>query len=242
MFPTPYQTQPLILEKVNKITIAIDGYSSCGKSTLAKTLAKSIGYNYVDTGAMYRCVTLYALENDIIKNDNADEEALVAQLDDISVTFQITGPLKESNACLNGVNVEEIIRGMVISGHVSQISTIREVREKMVAMQQRMGKEKGVIMEGRDIGTVVFPDAELKVFMTASMEVRVKRRYDEMLAKGLDVSSEDVKENVLSRDYEDTHRKYSPLLKAADAVVLDNSEMSKEEQLDFMLKLVKERT
>jgi len=227
---------------VNKITIAIDGYSSCGKSTLAKTLAKNIGYSYVDTGAMYRCVTLYALENDIIKNAKVDEESLVGQLDDISITFQLTGLLKESNACLNGVNVEETIRGMTISRNVSQISTIREVREKMVAMQQRMGKEKGVIMEGRDIGTVVFPDAELKVFMTASMEVRVKRRYDEMIAKGIDVSSEDVKENVLSRDYEDTHRKYSPLVQAEDAVVLDNSEMSREEQLNFILKLVKERT
>ena len=227
---------------MNKITIAIDGYSSCGKSTLAKTLAKNIGYSYVDTGAMYRCVTLYALENDIIENAKVDEESLVGQLDDISITFQLTGLLKESNAYLNGVNVEETIRGMTISRNVSQISTIREVREKMVAMQQRMGKEKGVIMEGRDIGTIVFPDAELKVFMTASMEVRVKRRYDEMIAKGIDVSSEDVKENVLSRDYEDTHRKYSPLVQAEDAVVLDNSEMSREEQLNFILKLVKERT
>jgi len=209
---------------------------------MAKTLAKSIDYNYVDTGAMYRCVTLYALKNDIIKNAKVDKESLVAQLGDISITFQISGPLRESNVYLNSVNVEETIRGMDVSRNVSQISTIREVREKLVAMQQRMGKENGIIMEGRDIGTVVYPDAELKVFMTASIEVRVTRRYDEMLSKGLNVSAEEVKENVLSRDYEDTHRKYSPLIQAEDAVVLDNSEMSREEQLNFMLKLVKERT
>jgi len=227
---------------VNKITIAIDGYSSCGKSTLAKTLAKSIDYSYVDTGAMYRCVTLYALENGIIKNDQVDKESLVGQLDDISISFQHSEQLKESDAYLNGVNVEETIRGMDISNHVSQISIIKEVREKMVAMQQKMGKETGVIMEGRDIGTVVFPDAELKVFMTASIEVRVKRRYDEMQAKGLHVSVDDVKENVLSRDYEDTHRKHSPLVQADDAVVLDNSDLSEEDQLNFMLKLVEQRT
>jgi len=227
---------------VNKITIAIDGYSSCGKSTLAKTLAMSIDYSYVDTGAMYRCVTLYALENGIIKNDQVDKESLVGQLDDISISFQHSEQSKESDAYLNGVNVEETIRGMDISNHVSQISIIKEVREKMVAMQQKMGKEKGVIMEGRDIGTVVFPDAELKVFMTASIEVRVKRRYDEMQAKGLHVSVDDVKENVLSRDYEDTHRKHSPLVQADDAVVLDNSDLSEEDQLNFMLKLVEQRT
>ncbi|HIA05376.1 MAG TPA: (d)CMP kinase [Flavobacteriales bacterium] len=227
---------------MNKITIAIDGYSSCGKSTLAKTLAMSIDYSYVDTGAMYRCVTLYALENGIIKNDQVDKESLVGQLDDISISFQHSEQSKESDAYLNGVNVEETIRGMDISNHVSQISIIKEVREKMVAMQQKMGKEKGVIMEGRDIGTVVFPDAELKVFMTASIEVRVKRRYDEMQAKGLHVSVDDVKENVLSRDYEDTHRKHSPLVQADDAVVLDNSDLSEEDQLNFMLKLVEQRT
>ena len=227
---------------MNKITIAIDGYSSCGKSTLAKTLAKSIDYSYVDTGAMYRCVTLYAIENGIIKNDQVDKESLVGQLDDISISFQHSEQSKESDAYLNGVNVEETIRGMDISNHVSQISIIKEVREKMVAMQQKMGKETGVIMEGRDIGTVVFPDAELKVFMTASIGVRVKRRYDEMQAKGLHVSVDDVKENVLSRDYEDTHRKHSPLVEADDAVVLDNSDLSEEDQLNFMLKLVEERT
>ena len=227
---------------MNKITIAIDGYSSCGKSTLAKTLAKSIDYSYVDTGAMYRCVTLYALENGIIKNDQVDKESLVGQLDDISISFQHSEQSKEADAYLNGVNVEEIIRGMNISNHVSQISIIKEVREKMVAMQQKMGKETGVIMVGRDIGTVVFPDAELKVFMTASIEVRVKRRYDEMQAKGLHVSVDDVKENVLSRDYEDTHRKHSPLVQADDAVVLDNSDLNEEDQLNFMLKLVEERT
>ena len=232
----------MILKKVNKITIAIDGYSSCGKSTLAKTLAKSIDYSYVDTGAMYRCVTLYAIENGIIKNDQVDKESLVGQLDDIRISFQNTEQSKESDAYLNGVNVEETIRGMDISNHVSQISIIKEVREKMVAMQQKMGKGKGVIMEGRDIGTVVFPDAELKVFMTASIEVRVKRRHDEMQAKGLHVSVDDVKENVLSRDYEDTHRKHSPLVQADDAVVLDNSDLSEEDQLNFMLKLVEERT
>ena len=227
---------------MNRITIAIDGYSSCGKSTLAKTLAHEIGYSYVDTGAMYRCVTLYALSNGLINNDQVDTEGLVAQLDQITISFENSETSKASDAFLNGNNVEETIRSMDISNHVSKISVIKEVREKMVAMQQRMGAKKGVIMEGRDIGTVVFPHAELKVFMTASIDVRVKRRYDEMVAKGQDVSSEEVKQNVLSRDYEDTHREHSPLIQADDAIVLDNSDLSREDQLDFMLKLVKERT
>lgn len=227
---------------MNKITIAIDGYSSCGKSTLAKNLAQAIGYSYVDTGAMYRCVTLYALSNGLIKDDTVDIEGLVSQLDEIHISFEHTEQSKQSDANLNGVNVEETIRSMNISNHVSKISVIKEVREKMVAMQQKMGDEKGVIMEGRDIGTVVFPNAELKVFMTASIDIRVKRRYDEIKAKGLSISSDEVKENVLSRDYEDTHREHSPLVQADDAVVLDNSDLSREDQLNFMLKLVEKRT
>ena len=227
---------------MKKITIAIDGYSSCGKSTLAKALAKSLQYSYVDTGAMYRCVTVFALENGMIENGEVDRDKLVNKLDDIDISFRNAEHSTASESYLNGVNVEDKIRGMNISNHVSKISIIKEVREKMVAMQQKMGRDKGIIMEGRDIGTVVFPNAELKVFMTASIEVRVHRRYDEMKAKDIDVSLEEVKENVLSRDYEDTHREESPLVKAHDAILLDNSELTHEDQLNFVLNLVNKIT
>ena len=226
---------------MKKITIAIDGYSSCGKSTLAKSLAKNMGYHYVDTGAMYRCVTLYALDNGMISNGEVDAKMLIQCLSEISISFQSQVGSDTSESYLNGLNVEETIRGMRISNHVSKVSVIKEVREKLVEMQQGMGRDKGVIMEGRDIGTVVFPDAELKVFMTASLNIRVQRRYEEMISKGLEVSLEEVKENVLSRDYEDTHRTESPLLQAKDAIVLDNSELTEEDQLNVVLKLIEER-
>ena len=226
---------------MKKITIAIDGYSSCGKSTLAKNLANSIGYNHVDTGAMYRCVTLYAMNNQMIENGEVDSELLTANLDNIVIDFRRKEGSTVSDSYLNGVNVEETIRGMHVSNHVSKISVIKEVRDKMVEIQRKMGSEKGVVMEGRDIGTVVFPDAEIKVFMTASIDVRVQRRYDELKSKGREVSMEEVKENVLYRDYEDTHREESPLAQAEDAIVLDNSEMTREDQLNFTLKLFAER-
>jgi len=227
---------------LKKITIAIDGYSSCGKSTLAKNLAKSIGYKHVDTGAMYRCVTLYAMNNQMIENGEVNSELLISNLNDIVIAFKRKAGSAVSESYLNGVNVEETIREMRISNHVSKVSVIKEVRKKLVDMQQQMGREKGVVMEGRDIGTVVFPNAELKVFMTASIDVRVQRRYDELKAKGQEVSIEEVKENVLNRDYVDSHRKESPLVQAEDAIVLDNSEMTREDQLNFTLKLFEERT
>lgn len=227
---------------MKKITIAIDGYSSCGKSTLAKTLAQNISYAHVDTGSMYRCVTLYAQKNGLIENDLVDVVGLISQLEKINISFQRIEGSNSSEVYLNGVNVEDPIRRMEVSNDVSKISVIKAVREKMVHMQQAMGLDKGIVMEGRDIGTVVFPNAELKIFMTASIEIRVQRRFDELKAKGLDNTLEEVKENVISRDHEDTHRKESPLLQANDAVVLDNSHMTRDEQLDFVLKLVEERT
>ncbi|MBL4656650.1 MAG: (d)CMP kinase [Flavobacteriales bacterium] len=227
---------------MGKIIIAIDGYSSCGKSTLAKTLAKEIGYAHVDTGSMYRCVTLYAQDNGLIENEAVDTTGLINQLDKIEISFEKIVGSSSSLVYLNGVNVEDQIRGMNVSIDVSKISVIKEVRDKMVAMQQRIGRDKGVVMEGRDIGTVVFPDAELKIFMTASIDIRVQRRFDELQSRGLNNTLQEVKDNVISRDYEDTHRTESPLVQAEDAVVLDNSDMSRDEQLEFVFQLVRERS
>lgn len=224
---------------MQKITIAIDGYSSCGKSTLAKALAHKLGYNYIDTGAMYRSVTLFALRNNIIDKDHKiDLEALLNALPAIDVKFVLNPQTHHSDAYLNDENVERDIRSMLVSGNVSKISAIKEVREKMVALQRKMGKGKGVILDGRDIGTHVFPKAELKLFMTADTDVRAKRRQDEYSSKGQYFSLEDVKHNLLQRDHEDIHRKESPLIKAEDAIVIDNSDITREEQLEFVLKLI----
>jgi cytidylate kinase len=225
----------------SKITIAIDGYSSCGKSTIAKALAAQLSYSYVDTGAMYRAVTLYCLQHGIIKDGAFVESEVVRALDDITLTFQFNPNTKTSETFLNGVNVEREIRRMEVSNLVSPISKIVAVRKRMVDLQREMGKDKGVVMDGRDIGTNVFPDAELKIFMTADPDVRVQRRLDELTSKGEFISKDDVRANLMSRDYEDTHRKENPLIKADDAVVLDNSELNREEQLEFVLRLVKER-
>ena len=225
----------------SKITIAIDGYSSCGKSTIAKALAAQLSYSYVDSGAMYRAVTLYCLQHGIIKDGAFVESEVVRALDDITLTFQFNPNTKTSETFLNGVNVEREIRRMEVSNLVSPISKIVAVRKRMVDLQREMGKDKGVVMDGRDIGTNVFPDAELKIFMTADPDVRVQRRLDELTAKGEFISKDDVRANLMSRDYEDTHRKENPLIKADDAVVLDNSELNREEQLEFVLRLVKER-
>lgn len=225
-----------------KLTIAIDGYSSCGKSTLARTLASRIGYKYIDTGAMYRAVTLYCLRNGIIKPEGSFEDSeIVKALDHIHVSFEYNPHHKASDTILNGENVEHDIRSMEVSSLVSPVSAIPEVRKKMVALQRKMGKGKGVVLDGRDIGTNVFPDAELKVFMTADTEVRVQRRYDELHAKGVKASLAEVRENLIARDHEDSTRKTNPLRKAADAIVLDNSDLDKEEQLQFVLRLVEER-
>ncbi|CAN5914765.1 (d)CMP kinase [soil metagenome] len=226
---------------MNPITIAIDGYSSCGKSTIAKALAAQLGYSYVDTGAMYRAVTLFCMEHGLIKDGAFDEHEVVLALEEIHLTFMFNANTKSSETFLNGKNIEKEIRTMRVSSVVSPISKIHDVRVHLVALQREMGKNKGVVMDGRDVGTNVFPDAELKIFMTADPDVRTHRRYDELAAKGMKISFEEVRENLLSRDYEDTHRKENPLLKAHDAIVLDNTDMTREEQLEFVRKLVEEK-
>ena len=222
---------------MKKITIAIDGYSSCGKSTMAKDLAREIGYIYVDSGAMYRAVTLYALDNGIIQEDGKiDEPRLRGEMKNIQISFQFNPNRGRPDTYLNGILVEDRIRTLEVSNHVSPIATLGFVREEMVRQQQRMGQEKGIIMDGRDIGTTVFPDAELKIFVTASTEVRAKRRYDELTAKGETCNMEEILRNVEERDYIDTHRDISPLRQADDAIVLDNSHLTIPEQKQWLIR------
>lgn len=224
---------------MQKITIAIDGYSSCGKSTLAKALAHRLHYKYIDTGAMYRAVTWFALQRDYVNAEgHFDIDAIIGTLPDIDITFGLNEETHHSDVFLNGVNIETSIRTMAVSKLVSKVSGIKQVREKMVALQRQMGKSKGVVLDGRDIGTTVFPKAELKLFMTADNEVRAKRRMDEYSSKGQYFSIDEVMQSLKERDHNDTTRKESPLTKADDAVVLDNSELSREEQLDFVVKLI----
>ncbi|MDI1353288.1 MAG: (d)CMP kinase [bacterium] len=224
---------------MQKITIAIDGFSSCGKSTLAKALAQKLGYHYIDTGAMYRAVTWFAYQNGFIKEDGSmDGEAIVAALPVIDIRFAINAETHNSDVYLNDVNVEHEIRSMLVSKLVSKVSTIKEVRHKMVALQRTMGGKKGVVLDGRDIGTHVFPKAELKLFMTADYDIRAKRRLDEYSSKGQYFSLEEVLHSLKERDHEDLTRKENPLIKADDAVILDNSELNREEQLEFVLKLI----
>ncbi len=218
---------------MGKITIAIDGYSSTGKSTLAKRLASALNYVYVDTGAMYRAVTLYAIQNNHVENQD-DIETLVKDLPKVNLKFVPNADLGISEMYLNGINVEKEIRTMKVSNQVSKVATIPEVRHKLVEMQQKMGDEKGIVMDGRDIGTVVFPNAELKIFMTASPETRATRRYKELLDRGEVVSFEEVLENVQKRDFIDSTRETSPLRKADDAIEFDNSDMGIEEQFERM--------
>ncbi len=224
-----------------KIVIAIDGHSSCGKSTVAKQLAKLLGYIYLDSGAMYRTVTLFALRNQLAGNGEVEEQALIDRLDEITIEFRLNKTTRENETYLNGENVEEEIRQLPVASHVSPVATIREVRKAMVKQQQEMGKNKGIVMDGRDIGTVVFPNAELKIFMTASAEVRAQRRYDELTAKGQTMSFEDILKNVEDRDRIDSGRKESPLKQADDALILDNSYLNREEQLEWALTKAKER-
>lgn len=225
-----------------KITIAIDGFSSTGKSTIAKELARYLGYIYVDTGAMYRAVSLYALQQKIIGKDHFEVARLIQELPNITLQFQYNEKLGFAEMYLNGVNVEKEIRTLEVSGYVSRVAEISEVRAKLVQQQQEMGKNKGVVMDGRDIGTVVFPDAELKIFMTASPATRAQRRFDELTAKGDAVQYDEVLENVIQRDHIDTNRKDSPLVKAEDAIEIDNSHLTREEQFDTVLELVSEVT
>lgn len=219
---------------MKKITIAIDGYSSCGKSTMAKDLAREIGYIYIDSGAMYRAVTLYCLENNLFTEEGIDTDALQKRMPEIKITFQLNPETQRPVTYLNGVNVEDRIRTMEVSSHVSPVAALGFVREAMVHLQQEMGNTKGIVMDGRDIGTVVFPDAELKIFVTASAEIRAQRRYDELKAKGQEVSFEEILKNVKERDYIDQNRAVSPLRQAEDAILLDNSYLTIEEQKQWL--------
>ena len=227
---------------MKKITIAIDGFSSCGKSTMAKDLAKKLGYVYVDTGAMYRTVTLYAMRNGLFNADGSVKTAdLERQMNKINITFKLNKTAERPNTYLNNELVENDIRTLEVSNHVSQIAAVPFVREAMVAQQQRMGKDKGVVMDGRDIGTTVFPEAELKVFVTASAEVRAQRRYDELKEKGMPADFNDILKNVQERDYIDSHREVSPLRKAPDAIELDNSHMTIAEQSAWLMAQVEQK-
>ncbi|MBR2151406.1 MAG: (d)CMP kinase [Prevotella sp.] len=220
---------------MKKITIAIDGHSSCGKSTMAKDLAREVGYVYVDTGAMYRSVTLYALRNGLFTADGIDEAGLRKQMADIHISFKFNAETGRPDTYLNGELVEQEIRTMEVSNHVSPIAALGFVREAMVAQQQEMGLGGGVVMDGRDIGTVVFPNAELKIFVTASAEVRAQRRFDELKGKGMDADYDEILKNVQERDFIDSHREVSPLRKADDAIELDNSNMTIAEQKQWLI-------
>ncbi len=224
-----------------KITIAIDGFSSTGKSTIAKQLAKHLGYVYVDTGAMYRAVAYFAMKGGMIDKDRFDVENLIWNLDKIKIGFKYNPDLGYSETYLNDENIEKQIRTIEVSQFVSKVAEISEVRAKLVEQQQEMGKNKAIVMDGRDIGTVVFPDAELKLFVTSDPNVRAKRRFDELIAKGDNVTFEEVLKNVTERDYIDTHREDSPLVKADDAIEIDNSYLTKEEQFALILDLVNEK-
>ncbi len=220
---------------MKKITIAIDGFSSCGKSTMAKDLAKEIGYVYIDTGAMYRAVTLYALRKGLITSEGIDFDKLREEMDSIMITFVLDPESGRPQTYLNGECVEKEIRTMDVSSHVSPVAAQSFVRTAMVDLQRIMGEAKGVVMDGRDIGTVVFPDAELKIFVTASDEIRAKRRYDELTAKGEACDFQEIKHNIQERDRIDTTRKISPLRQADDAIVLDNSQMTIDQQKQWLL-------
>jgi CMP/dCMP kinase len=225
---------------MKKIIIAIDGHSSCGKSTLAKSLARELEYTYIDSGAMYRAVTLFALRNGLIVNGKVDEEKLVSKLSELKITFKWDKNTEKNTTYLNGENVEDEIRQLQVSNNVSPISAIAGVRREMVKKQRGNSQNKGIVMDGRDIGTVVFPDAELKIFMTASPEIRAERRYMELKGKGTEVDFFEILKNVEARDSIDSSREVSPLKKASDAIVLDNSHLTREEQLQWSLNKVKE--
>ena len=227
---------------MKKITIAIDGFSSCGKSTMAKMLAKEVGYIYVDTGAMYRAVTLFAMRNGMITpNGEVNRDELKQKMQTLRVEFKLNEQTGRAETYLNGENVENEIRGMEVSSHVSAIAAIDFVRTALVEQQQRMGRDKGIVMDGWDIGTVVFPDAELKVFVTASAEIRAQRRFDELKGKGVEANFDEILNNVQQRDYIDSHREVSPLRKADDAIELDNGELTIAQQLQWLVERFEER-
>lgn len=228
---------------MKKIIVAIDGHSSCGKSTMAKDLAREVGYIYVDTGAMYRTVTLFAMRNNLFDAEgNINTERLEQLLPEVKISFKLDPETSRPMACLNGEVVEQEIRSLEVSQHVSPIAALPFVRAKLVEQQQAMGKEKGIVMDGRDIGTVVFPEAELKIFVTASAEIRAQRRYKELQAKGMPADFDDILKNVEERDYIDSHRATSPLRQADDALVLDNSHLTIEEQKKWLMEKFNEKT
>lgn len=227
---------------MKKIIVAIDGHSSCGKSTMAKQLAQKVGYIYVDTGAMYRAVTLFAMRNGMIdESGHVDNERLKKSIEDINITFKINAETSLPETFLNEQCVERDIRTIEVSQNVSKIAALGFVREQMVEQQQRMGEAKGIVMDGRDIGTAVFPQAELKIFVTASANVRAQRRYDELQQKGMSADYDEILKNVVERDYIDTHREISPLKQAPDAILLDNSNMTREEQNEWLYKAFLEK-
>ena len=229
------------MKVTRKIIVAIDGHSSCGKSTVAKDLAKVLSIAYIDTGAMYRAVTLYALQNNLIDNNIVDEKGIVESLSNISVSFTFNSETKSNETFLNGKNVEKDIRTLEVSNKVSYVSAIGSVRKQLVEWQRDMGSKQSVVMDGRDIGTVVFPNADIKIFMTASDEVRAKRRFDELTSKGENVTMDEVLNNIKERDYIDSTRAESPLRKAEDAILLDNSKMSIEDQFDWIIKKMRSK-
>ncbi|HEX2970095.1 MAG TPA: (d)CMP kinase [Bacteroidales bacterium] len=221
-----------------KLTIAIDGYSSCGKSTFAKAIAKEMGYIYIDSGAMYRAVTLYCLRKNLAGSNFIDKDGIVSDLGNIHIDFVYNPDLDMYDTYLNSENVEREIRSLEVTSHVSRISQIQEVRTRMVELQRQMGVFKGIVMDGRDIGTVVFPDADIKIFMTASVEIRAKRRYDELKAKGIVTDPEEVKNGIIARDIADENRDISPLRRADDAIILDNSRMSVSQQMMWVKEII----
>ncbi|MDR2065210.1 MAG: (d)CMP kinase [Prevotellaceae bacterium] len=223
--------------KGKKIIVAIDGYSSTGKSSFARQIAQNLSYIYVDTGAMYRAVTLYCIENNFIGNCGLNVDKIIGNLKKINIKFVFNDKNGKSETFLNGKNIESKIRNVEVSNHVSAVSAIPEVRTQMVELQQEMGKNKGIVMDGRDIGTVVFPDAEIKIFMTAKPEIRARRRYLELLQNGENVTLQEIEKNIRKRDYIDTHRNTSPLKKADDAIILDNSDISIDEQMQWFEKI-----
>ncbi len=221
--------------------IAIDGHSSCGKSTIAKSIANKYGMRYIDTGAMYRAITLYFMRNDIIKDHIVHTDNLLQLLNEISISFMFNSATKKSVTILDGENVEDLIRGIEVSDNVSIVSQIKEVREKLIVLQQEIGKSKNVVMDGRDIGTKVFPDAELKLFVTARAEIRARRRYNELIIKGCDVSFDEVLKNLNARDDYDVNRNINPLVKAKDAILIDNSDLSIKDQNLLVESLINEK-
>jgi cytidylate kinase len=224
-----------------KLIIAIDGYSSCGKSTFARLIAKEMNYIFIDSGAMYRAVTLYCMRKNYITNTGINTSAILSEIRDIHIDFVFSPDLNEYETFLNSQNVEKEIRSMEVTAHVSKISQIHEVRERLVELQREIGVAKGIVMDGRDIGTVVFPDADIKIFMTASVDIRAKRRHEELKNKGINVNFEEIKRSIIARDIADENRDISPLRRADDAIVLDNSRMTVDEQMIWIKKIIDNR-